>query len=124
MRRAGMAALVLSGAVTVSACAGAEIVKSGQLDARSACQAVLDATQAADQAAARAYLDTAVQKAAAAAAENPDYADVDASLNAMLMAVAVDDPVGFSGALDDLAAACDAVDPDPDWSDAVKGLLS
>lgn len=124
MRRAGMAALVLSGAVTVSACAGAEIVKSGQLDARAACQAVLDATQAADQAEASAYLDTAVQKAAAAAAENSDYAGVDASLSAMLMAVGMDDPVGFSSALDDLAAACDAVDPDPDWSDAVKGLLS
>ena len=115
---------MLAAAVVVSGCAGAEVVKSGQVEARAACQAVVDAAQAADQVEARGYLDRAVQKASAAAAENPAYADVDANLTAMLMAVAVNDPVSFSLSLEDFALACDAVDPDPDWTDAVKGLLS
>jgi len=115
---------VLAAAVVVSGCAGAEVVKSGQVEARAACQAVVDAAEAADQVEARGHLDRAVQKASAAAAENPAYADVDANLTAMLMAVAVNDPVSFSLSLEDFALACDAVDPDPDWTDAVKGLLS
>jgi hypothetical protein len=66
----------------------------------------------------------ALRKADAAAAANGEYSDLNSSLNRMLMAVASNDQGGFSVALDSLAQSCDAVDPDPDWSDVVKRFLS
>lgn len=118
-------AMLLAGvSFLLSGCAGAEMLKSGQLDARAACQSVVDATEAADPAQANSYLDMALRKADAAAAANGEYSGLNLSLNRMLMAVASNDPGGFSVALDSLAQSCDAVDPDPDWSDVVKRFLS
>jgi len=123
-RAAAGAVLVAGVSFLLSGCAGAEMIKSGQLDARAACQSVVDATEAADPAQANSYLDMALRKADAAAAANGEYSDLNSSLNRMLMAIASNDQGDFSVALDSLAQSCDAVDPDPDWSDVVKRFLS
>jgi hypothetical protein len=108
----------------LTGCAGAELLKAGQQDARTACSTLATALNASAPEEAMTGLLDAFDQSVVAAGANADYLPISSGVADLIDAIDRGDRPAAESALTGAASACNAVDPDPDWSDAVKHFLS
>jgi hypothetical protein len=124
MRRATACVGIVLATVVLTGCAGAELLKAGQQDARTACSTLATALNASARDEAMTGLLDAFDQSVVATGANADYMPISSGVAALIDAIDRGDRPAAESALAGVASACNAVDPDPDWSDAVKHFLS
>jgi hypothetical protein len=124
LRRAAVCVGIVLTTVVLAGCAGAELLKAGQQDARTSCSTLATALNASERDVAMTGLLDAFDQSVVAAGANADYMSISSGLAELLDAIDRGDRPAAESALAGVASACNAVDPDPDWSDAVKHFLS